>query len=112
MSIGEGQIRETNGRAATEDWEQSIGDAIRSLRLGAGLNQAQLAERAGVSIGSVKGIEQGKGSTLRTIIRLVRALDREDWLDSLAPRVTVSPLDMLRSRQEPRQRVRHTRRRD
>jgi transcriptional regulator with XRE-family HTH domain len=112
MSIGVRELGDDGRPTATEDWEQSIGDAVRTLRLRAGLSQAQLAERADVSIGSVKGLEQGKGSTLRTVIRLVRALDREDWLEALAPRVTVSPLDLLRSRTEPRQRVRHTRRRD
>jgi hypothetical protein len=38
----------------------------------------------------------------------VRALGRVEWLESLAPPITISPLDMLSSRRpatRPRQRV-------
>ena len=46
------------------------------------------------------------GSTLKTIVRVARALDREAWLLGLAPRPTVSPIDVLRSsRTSPRRRV-------
>lgn len=92
--------------SSTDDWEAEIGEQFRTLRLSRNLDQAQLAELAGVSLGSVKGLEQGRGSTLKTIVRLARALDREDWLRGLAPRPTVSPIDVLRSsRTEPRRRV-------
>jgi transcriptional regulator with XRE-family HTH domain len=99
-----------NGDAATlgtstEEWESAIGDQVRALRITANLDQAGLAELAGVSLGAVKAAEQGKGSTLRTLVRLVRALGREEWLDSLAPQPTISPIDVLRSRREPRRRV-------
>jgi transcriptional regulator with XRE-family HTH domain len=92
--------------SSTDDWEATVGEQFRTLRLSRNLDQAQLAELAGVSLGSVKGLEQGRGSTLKTIVRLARALDREDWLRGLAPRPTVSPIDVLRSsRTEPRRRV-------
>ena len=90
----------------TSEWEQALGEQFRSLRLSRGLDQSQLAGLAGVSLGSVKGLEQGTGSSLKTIVRVARALDREDWLRGLAPRPTVSPLDVLRSaRTTPRRRV-------
>lgn len=96
--------------SSTDDWEATIGEQFRSLRLARNLDQAQLAELAGVSLGSVKGLEQGRGSTLKTIVRLARALGRDDWLRSIAPRPTVSPIDVLRSsRTEPRRRVYRTR---
>lgn len=92
--------------SSTDEWEATIGEQFRTLRLARNLDQSQLADLAGVSVGSVKGLEQGRGSTLKTIVRLARALDREDWLRSLAPRATVSPIDILRSsRTEPRRRV-------
>lgn len=91
--------------SSTEDFEVSLGAQVRALRIAAGLDQATLASQAGLSLGAVKNLEQGNGSTLRTIIRAVRALGHGDWLDTLAPRVTVSPIDVLRNRREPRQRV-------
>lgn len=90
---------------STEDFEKSLGAQIRALRIAAGHDQATLASLSGLSLGAVKNLEQGNGSTSRTIIRAVRALGREDWLDGLAPPVSVSPLDVLRHRREPRQRV-------
>lgn len=93
-------------QSTTEDWEALVGEQVRTLRIAKGLDQAQLAELAGVSLGTVKGVEQGRGSTLRSLVRLTRALDREEWLRGLAPRPTVSPIDVLRSsRTEPRRRV-------
>ena len=90
----------------TVEWEQALGEQFRTLRLGRGLDQSELAGLAGVSLGSVRGLEQGTGSSLKTIVRVARALDREDWLRGLAPRPTVSPLDVLRSaRTTPRRRV-------
>jgi len=92
--------------SSTEEWEAAVGEQFRSLRLARGLDQAQLAALAGVSLGSVKSLEQGRGSTLKTIVRLARALDREDWLRGLSARPSVSPIDVLRSsRTQPRRRV-------
>lgn len=90
---------------STEEWEEFIGEQFRGLRLTANLGQAELAELADVSLGAIKNLEQGKGSTLRTLIRVARALGQESWLMSIAPRVTVSPIDMLRATKTPRSRV-------
>ena len=96
---------------ATEEWESGFGAQVRTLRIARELDQTQLAERAGVSLGSVKSLEQGRGSTLKTVIRVARALGREDWLAGFAPNVAVSPIDVLRSsRREPRKRVYRARR--
>jgi transcriptional regulator with XRE-family HTH domain len=100
MAIGASQYE-----PSTEEWESSVGAQVRSLRIRAHLDQAELADRAGVSIGAVKGLEQGKGSTLRTLVRVATALDRADWITALDPQPSISPLDVLRSRREPRRRV-------
>lgn len=61
---------------------------------------------ADVGLSSLKNLENGRGSTLRTLIRILRALDAVDWLTTLAPEPTVSPLDVLRGQgRPPRQRV-------
>jgi len=95
------------GRSLSSDeWELRLGEQVRQQRLQRNLDQRQLADAAGVSIGSVKNLEQGRGSTLKTVVCVARALDREDWLASLSPRLSVSPLDVLRSSSvEPRRRV-------
>lgn len=91
-----------------EEWEARMGEQVRALRLRRNLEQASLAESAGVGISAIKNLEGGKGSTLKTLIRVARILGRQDWLESLAPPVTISPLQMAKG--QP-QRVRASRQR-
>ena len=78
-----------------EEWELEVGGQFRTARIAADLDQVALAEFAGVSVGAVRNLERGAGSSLATVIRVARALGRTDWLMSLAPEVGVSPLDAL-----------------
>ncbi len=82
-----------------EEWEADVGRQIRAARVARGLDQARLAALANVSLATLSNLERGKGSTLKTVVAVARALGRTDWLESLAPAVTVSPMQMLRARQ-------------
>jgi transcriptional regulator with XRE-family HTH domain len=77
-----------------EEFEADVGAQIRSLRLRQNIDRATLALRAGCSVSALKNLEYGTGSTLRTLIAVVRALGREDWLRHVAPMATISPLSM------------------
>jgi hypothetical protein len=57
-----------------------------------------LAEQAGVGLTALKNLESGKGAALKTLIKILRALNRIDWLETLAPAVSISPLQMLKSK--------------
>lgn len=89
---------------ATEDWETELGEQVRQLRLRANLDQQSLARRAGIGLSALKNLESGKGATLKTLIKTLRALDRAAWLETLAPNVSISPLQMLKT-QPVRQRA-------
>lgn len=78
-----------------DEWEQKIGDAIRQARINAGYDQATLAERANLSRSTVQALEQGAGSRLRTLLAVLRALDRLDVFDSLMPDTGPTPLELL-----------------
>jgi transcriptional regulator with XRE-family HTH domain len=82
-----------------EEWEASIGRQVRSARVGQGIDQVGLAALANVSLATLSNLERGKGSTLKTLIAVARALGRTDWLESLAPAITISPMHMVRTRQ-------------
>ena len=82
-----------------EEWETRLGHQVRNARVASGLDQAQLASLANVSLATLSNLERGKGSSLKTVIAVVRALGRTDWLENLAPEVTVSPMQMLRAKQ-------------
>jgi transcriptional regulator with XRE-family HTH domain len=84
--------------------EVELGRQVRTLRLRQDLNQRQLAERAGIAVNAVKNLESGKGATLGTLTKALRVLNRVEWLNTLAPAVSVSPIQMLRTR-APRQRA-------
>lgn len=87
-----------------EEIEADLGESLRALRLSRDLDQIGLAARAGVSVSALRSLEAGSGSTLRTLVRVARALGREDWFASIAPVATINPLTMLRHAQ-PRQRA-------
>lgn len=81
-----------------EEWESGLGEQMRALRLRANLDQISLAERAGIGLTAVKNLESGKGATIKTLIKALRALDRADWFLTLAPPVSISPLQMLKAK--------------
>ena len=82
----------------TEEWEAELGEQARNLRLRQNLDQQTLAEQAGIGLSSLKNLESGKGTTLKTLIKTLRALGRASWLETLAPAVSISPLQMLKAK--------------
>jgi len=107
-------LESTRSQATTADWERRLGADLRRLRVQNRLTQAELAERANISGSAIKNLEGGKGSSLTTVVRVVRALGRTDWLESLLPpEPGISPMEILRQRRRAEtntpKRVRHPR---
>ena len=80
--------------------EAQLGERLKALRLNQNLDQITLAERAGISVGALKNLENGSGSTLKTLVAVLRILGREEWLSTIAPIVTINPLNMPRASQQ------------
>jgi transcriptional regulator with XRE-family HTH domain len=87
-----------------DEWEAELGQQVRALRLRQNIDQRDLARRAGIALNAVKHLEAGKGATLRSLVKVLRALNRADWLRALAPAVSISPVQMLKAR-APRRRA-------
>jgi transcriptional regulator with XRE-family HTH domain len=68
------------------------------LRLRQNIDQRHLADQAGVALNVVKRLEAGRGTTLKSLIKVLRALGRTDWLNTLAPVVSISPLQMAKTK--------------
>lgn len=85
-------------------WEERLGAQVRALRIASLMDQAELAERANISTKTLGALERGEGSSLKTLIKVVRVLDRTDWLDDLDPRGDgPSPIELMRERRrQPR----------
>ena len=88
----------------TPEWEAFLGVQIRTIRLRKNLSQAETAKQAGVALNALRSLEAGTGSRVGTLISVVRALDKHDWLESLQPKFSVSPMQMLLAK-KPRERA-------
>jgi transcriptional regulator with XRE-family HTH domain len=85
---------------------RAVADDLAAWRKLRGLTQAQLAERAGISVSTVRRLEDGDGGvTLERLLRMLRALG---LLDSLPRALDPYETDLGRARSEERlpQRVR------
>jgi transcriptional regulator with XRE-family HTH domain len=85
--------------------EGLMGERIRELRLSLNLDQKTVSERAGLSVRALKNLEQGNGSTLRSLVAVMRILGRRDWLLNIAQVATINPLTLTRAA-HPRLRAR------
>jgi len=92
-----------------DDLQRNLGDRVRRLRLRRNFDQRMTAEKAGISERALRNLETGRGSTVETLLRVLRAVDALEGLEALAPRPGVDPMDLLRrGHREPR-RVRRER---
>ena len=78
--------------------EQELGLQLLNLRLRQNINQQELAARAGIALNAVKNLEKGKGATVSSLLNVLRTLGRVEWLSSLAPAVSISPMQMLKAK--------------
>jgi transcriptional regulator with XRE-family HTH domain len=100
-----------SGIRTPDELEVALGENLKALRLNKNIDQKSLAERAGISVRALKNLENGLGSTLKSFTAVLRALGREEWLDSIAPVASINPLTLTRDAQ-PRQRARPRPRRE
>ena len=88
----------------SKELEAELGEQLRALRVNRNIDQKTLADRAGISLRALRNLESGAGTTLRTLVSVVRALGRQDWLLRVGPIATINPL-MLNRAAQPRQRA-------
>ncbi len=86
-----------------------LGRRLRRQRLNRNLTQFEVAEVAGVSVGSVAKVEAGSNTSLGTVVRLMRALGLVSRLDSMVPDPEVSPLQLAATKGVERHRARRRR---
>lgn len=88
-----------------KELQVALGERLRRLRLSRNINQRTAAKKAGVSEKALRNLEAGRGSSVETLLRTLKALNYLQGIDTLAPEVTINPLTMLR-KSSPRRRVR------
>ena len=78
--------------------EKNFGDTIRRLRIRKKLPLEEVAARANLSPISVMSLELGRGSTLSTMIHVLKAIDETGFImDWIAKSTESSPLQVLRN---------------
>ncbi len=82
-----------------------MGQRLERLRLQANITQADLAASAGISLGTVKRAEGGKGLSLLNLVALLRALGKLSALDSFLPEPPLDPLAVRDNKGRYRQRA-------
>ena len=88
-----------------EELEVVVGEDIKALRLQKNIDRKTLCMRAGVSEHALRNLEGGEGTTLKTLIRILKALKRESWLSQIAPKTSINPLHLVKDKKQ-RQRAR------
>jgi transcriptional regulator with XRE-family HTH domain len=94
-----------------EEIEVHLGRQVRRARLAQDLSQQALADRANVSLGAIRHIEEGSGATLRSLASAVRALGYDEWFDMLFDAPEVTPRELAKARERSVGRLRASRRR-
>ena len=83
-----------------------LGEQVESYRLSRLIKQDELAKMAGISRSTLARMESGKGGTLDTLARVLKALDLNDRIFTLLPKADISPFDLFGATSKKRQRVR------
>ena len=91
-----------------DELQAVLGKQLQELRIAKNLDQVTTAEKAGISEKALRNLEAGRGSSLETLVRVLKALDSLDGLHLLAPRPSISPLALLRHSGATRRRVRRS----
>jgi transcriptional regulator with XRE-family HTH domain len=83
-----------------------LGSRLRAARLAAEVTQDDLAREAGVGLATLQRMEDGQGTSLKNLIRVLRALGLADRLEELVPEIRPGPIAQLNAREATRQRAR------
>lgn len=96
------RIEDTN---TTEAILAELGSRLARRRVEMNLTQATLAEQAGIGKRTLEAIEAGNDCQLSTLVRILKTLKLTPHLDQLAPEATLSPIELVKSQGQKRQRA-------
>jgi transcriptional regulator with XRE-family HTH domain len=86
---------------------QKMGNRIREYRMRMEMTQSELAEKSGVSMGTIVRIEQGNPVSTLLLVSILRSLGLLENLEILLPELGISPMQMRKMQGRKVLRVRH-----
>jgi len=72
--------------------QETLGANLKAIRLDLNLTQADVAGRADVSERALRKLEAGTGSTVETLLRVMRVIGLSGAISRLAPMPDVDPI--------------------
>jgi len=91
-----------------EELQAELGRRLQRLRLSRNLDQRTTADKAGITRAALQNLEAGRGSSVKTLVRTLKALNYLEGIEILAPEPIVNPLALLKTKRLPA-RARHPR---
>jgi len=74
-----------------------LGKRIKATRLRKNFIQTEVAQRAGISVFTVSQMENGKNTSLASLIAVMRVLKLLEKFENLIPEQMLSPVELLQS---------------
>lgn len=87
----------------------ALGRRARTLRLAQNITQKELAERAGLSFGTVRNMEMGKPISLPNFVQILEALGRVGDLEKLMVHEQTLSISQLEKMEQASKRMRAAR---
>lgn len=97
--------RLTYAMASSEQIEVDLGRRVMRIRLTRNITQAALSQEAGVSLRTLRRLENGEGVSLDTFLRVLIALGIQDNLRTLLPDPGIRPMERIMREGRERQRA-------
>jgi len=94
--------------ASGQDICLELGQRSRRLRLAQNITQKELAQRAGLSFGTVRNLEMGKPISLQNFIQILEALGRVGDLERLLVHEQTLSIGQLEVLEQATKRIRAT----
>lgn len=91
--------------ASSKQIEEALDERVHRLRLSRNWTREKLAREAGVSIRTIANLEEGRGITFNTIIRIMKGLNLQGNLSALFPDPTIRPMELLEMSGKARKRA-------
>ncbi len=85
-----------------QELAEMLGENIKTLRLQKNNDRRSLCAQAGISETALRNLEGGKGATVNTFIRVMKALNKIEWLNQIAPTASINPLHIVKNKQRQR----------
>ena len=82
-----------------------LGHRFERERINRNITQRDLAERCGIGLRTLRKLEAGEGTTMRTFIALLRGLGWLDRLEQMIPEPALSPVELANLKGKQRQRA-------